>query len=623
MIVDCDIEASGLINWLKADPYPENVWCIVAKDMGTHASHVFIPQDALENIPYSMECGMAHYYALSAFKEWSKQVTEWWGHNFLSYDRVVLNERLGTDIRPEQVHDTLIMSKMVHTTRKGGLSLGALGEMLGEPKAEWSDWSKFSWGQLKYCIQDVEVTGKVREWVTKKLRHYSPRSIRLEHDVRVLLDKQQQNGFYLDVTKAKKIYNLCKSEADEIEATIEELFHPRPLPDREFTPKSTKAGGIALNSVGGQSIEHCTAGASFTRIKWKDFSITSPMEKLLRLDKWWKPTVRTKSGKSWQLCEENLKTLPDDAPVALRKLARWAILTSRYKTIQTEGSEAGWLANIGPTGRVHGYVDGLGASTGRCGHQKPNTANVPGIYDRQGNVALYGREMRECWTVEDTDNYCIVGTDASGIQLRVLAHYINNPAYILAITEGRQEDETDIHNVNKKALGALCKERSVAKTFIYAFLLGAGVLKISQILNCSFKQAKQAIENFKASIKGLEALLFRKTAAAKRGYMEGLDGRRVPIPSDHKSLSVYLQNGEAVVMKLAMCLWNTWATKAKLDYKQCSFVHDEFNCEVHKRDAVKLGELQVKSIIRAGELLNLNIALDGESQIGQSWAEVH
>ncbi|MEK0325947.1 MAG: DNA polymerase, partial [Nitrosopumilus sp.] len=416
---------------------------------------------------------------------------------------------------------------------------------------------------------------------------------------------------------------LCKEEADEIEAELNTIFKPRATPDREFTPKATKAGGIARSSTGGEPRDVCNVGGSFTRIKWKDFSITSTVEKVARLKRWWKPIVRTKTGKSWQLCEENLATLPDNAPEGLSKLARWSILNSRHKTIHTEGKQGGWFANTGWDSRVHGYVDGLGAYTGRCAHQKPNLANVPAIYDRQGKVAIYGKEMRECFTVENTDTHCIVGTDASGIQLRVLAHYINNPEYTKTIVEGRKEDKTDIHNVNMRSLGKVCANRGIAKTFIYAWLLGGKVGRMMSILSCTKLAAGWAMHAFVKKTPGLDGLLYRKTAAAKRGYLVGLDGRRVSIPSDHHSLAVYLQNGEAVIMKLAMVLWNRWATNRSIDYKQCAFVHHEWQSEVEIQRADELGELQVKSIVRAGELLNLNIPLDGEYMIAKDWSGAH
>lgn len=618
MRVACDIEANRLIDYKLEQPYPEHVWCVVAIDIDSDTEYRFVPDDHV--------VAPLNLHPLSGFSLFTEKVTEWWFHNGLSYDVPVLNHILGCKITKNQVHDTLIYSKMIEQNRKGGHSLRALGRMLGIHKIDFDDFSKFTMEQLEYCVGDVRVLMAVREWVLEQTKDFSDMSIRLEHDVRVILDEMERNGFYLDVDLAQNTYEVAKKEADAIEDELMELFSPRPMFDREFTPKATKSGGIAVNSTGGFPVEVCTAGATFSRLTWKPFKISSPMEKLWRLEGWWQPYVRTPTG-GWKICEENLETLKPDAPEGLKKLRRWGVLNSRHQAIWKEnsnkGSNSSWIGNLGHDGRVHGYCDGLGAYTQRCAHSGPNMANIPGITTRTGEKAILGQEMRGCWTVRDKSKYCIVGTDASGIQLRVLAHYINNAEYSKAITEGRKEDETDIHNVNKRALGELCANRDVAKTFIYAWLLGAKAPKIGSILGCAKQLASKAADQFVRSIKGLSDLLYRKTAAAKRGYMVGLDGRRIKIPSDHLSLPCYLQGGEAVIMKLAMVLWSRWAKKEKLDYKLCAFVHDEWQCECLIAHAKRLGQLQVRAIKEAGKILKMNIELDGETHIGPTWAETH
>lgn len=613
MRLACDIEANRLIEYRLEQPFPEHVWCVVGVDIDNSKVYKFVPDEYVK-APLDL-------LPLSSFKKFSEGVTEWWFHNGLSYDVPVLNHVLGCKITKNKVYDTLIYSKMIDQNRKGGHSLKALGEMLGIYKKEFDDWSKFSMEQLEYCVGDVEVLQGVIKYVLKETKDFSPQSIRLEHDVRVILDKMERNGFYLDQELAQETYERAKGEADAIEKELLAIFTPRPLFEREFTPKATKSGGIAINSTGGYPIDVCSAGATYSRLKWKEFNIGSPMEKLWRLKGWWKPYVKTVSGKSWKICEDNLLTIHKDAPEGLKKLQRWGILNSRHKAIWSVPKDgkgnSSWIGNLGHDGRVHGYCDGIGAYTMRCSHSKPNMANVPGVRDRAGNPAILGAEMRDCWTVPDKKKYCIVGTDASGIQLRVLAHYINNPAYSKEVVSG------DIHTANQHALGLVCKTRPVAKTFIYAWLLGAQAGKISSILSCTTSQARKAMSDFVKNIKGLSDLLYRKSAAARRGYMVGLDGRLIKIPSDHLSLPVYLQGGEATIMKLAMVLWTRWADKEKLDYQLCSFVHDEWQCQCLRIHAERLGKLQVRAIKRAGEMLSMNVPLDGEYKIGDSWKDTH
>jgi len=233
----------------------------------------------------------------------------------------------------------------------------------------------------------------------------------------------------------------------------------------------------------------------------------------------------------------------------------------------------------------------------------------------EGGLQVYGRECRELWTVAEGN--VLVGTDASGIQLRVLAHYIGDEAYIHDAAHG------DIHTRNKEALGSLCKDRPTAKTFIYAWLLGASAKKIAEILSCTVPQANMAMDSFVNNIKGLRSLLTRKSMAATRGYLIGLDGRRIDIPTDHQALSMYLQGGEAVIMKQAYVMWYNEAKRRGIQFKLCAFVHDEWQVECETGRAEELGELQVEALKRAGTMLKVKCPMDGETNIGLNWAETH
>jgi DNA polymerase-1 len=154
-------------------------------------------------------------------------------------------------------------------------------------------------------------------------------------------------------------------------------------------------------------------------------------------------------------------------------------------------------------------------------------------------------------------------------------------------------------------------------------LLGAGQAKVGQILNCSVREAGDAMDNFLRSIPALKELKRKAAMAAQRGYLVSLDGRRIKIESDHKALSVYLQGGETIIMRMANFLWYTQARKNKIKFKQTVWVHDEWQTEVEESKAEELGNLQVQSIIDTGEHFDLNCPLDGEYKIGNNWAETH
>jgi DNA polymerase-1 len=237
---------------------------------------------------------------------------------------------------------------------------------------------------------------------------------------------------------------------------------------------------------------------------------------------------------------------------------------------------------------------------------------------------LYDSKLREMFIVPE--GAYLVGTDAESIQLRILAHYLKNDDYVHAIVSGLKEEGNDIHNVNRRALGLDYLTRDHAKTFIYAWLLGAGVAKVARILGCSLSDAKRAVEAFINNTEGLGELrsgLIQRDAS--RGYFTGLDGRRVMQPDAYYMLAGYLQNGETLVMKHANWMWHEQATAEKISFKQVNFVHDEWQVEVTDSydAACRLGELQCKALEQVGKDLNVYCPLSGETKIGTNWLETH
>jgi DNA polymerase I len=326
----------------------------------------------------------------------------------------------------------------------------------------------------------------------------------------------------------------------------------------------------------------------------------------------------------WMCNEDNLSTLPEDAPEGAKNLAEWLTLEGRRSSL------AEWVGHVKDDGRIHGRFTHIGAWTGRMAHSAPNQANVPAAFHGTPKTAVeivkseYDGRMRSLWIVED-GNY-LVGTDAEGIQLRILAHLMNSEEYIHAIVSGRKEDETDIHNLNRKALGISHVTRDMAKTFIYAFLLGAGVAKVATILKVNQREAGEAVDNFMNSIQGLSDLKKKVVPhIAKRGWFKGLDGRKVPVPSEHKALAGMLQNGEAVVMKHSALTWATAANKLGIKYKLVTWPHDEWQTEVEgsMNDAELLGSIQRQSIVDTGKKLSILCPLAGSTDIGRTWGDTH
>ena len=359
----------------------------------------------------------------------------------------------------------------------------------------------------------------------------------------------------------------------------------------------------------------------------------------------------------WMTNEENLSTLPASAPQAAKDLVKWLTLEGRRKAL-TE-----WLKCCADDNKIHGKYWPIGAWTHRMSHSAPNSANIsaplnhPEISKDDGLIyveqyrkkygpfssmleahafegpdltpvesikARYDAKLRNCWTA--SEGSWLVGTDAEGIQLRLLAHYMKSKEYVEAICKGDKKLETDIHNMNKKALGPICRTRDHAKTFIYAFLLGASIPKVAEILQCSNKEASQAVNNFLAALPGLKKLKdWTIPNDARRGYFIGLDGRKVKCTSEHHMLAGYLQNGEAVITKHANILWRTRAKAEGIVFKQVNFVHDEWQTECYgtKEQAERLGEIQRQAIEDVGIELGVFCPLAGNTKVGKTWLQTH
>jgi len=327
----------------------------------------------------------------------------------------------------------------------------------------------------------------------------------------------------------------------------------------------------------------------------------------------------------WVCNEDNLSTLPPSAPEEAKDLAKWLTLEGRRSSVEE------WLGCLTPEGRIHGKFWPIGAWTERMSHSKPNQANIFAVYPEDKPVVSpidaikkkYDSTLRACWVA--SKGSWLVGTDADGIQLRILAHYMESEVYIDAILRGDKKLGTDIHNVNKDALGPICKSRDDAKTFIYAWLLGAGIPKVAAILGCSIPQASGAVSNFLDSLPELKRVKHLQVPRdARRGYFIGLDGRRVPCSSEHLMLAGYLQNGEAVIMKHANVLWRKTLQEAGVPFKQLDFVHDEWVTECPTKEVAEIvGDHQVEAIRKTGELLGLRCSLDGTKKVGKNWKEVH
>ena len=532
-------------------------------------------------------------------QEWLNQYEEIIGHNFIDFDQVHLENIVGLSFDGLKVTDTLVLSRLYNPQLEGGHSLKAWGERLNFPKGEHNDWSCLSEDMVKYCIQDLKVTQKTYETLINKLENFGDTSIDLEHRVQTVVTKQIQNGWFLDQKKCWTLLATLKEKKIDIELEVHEKFKPLPVFIKEVTPRYKKDGSLSTVGLKFLSDRICNVSGPFSRIDFPEFNLGS-RQQIGRYLKYfgWKPDSFTEKGHV--IVDEAILSKVKGIPEA-QLIAEYLLVQKRIAQIQS------WLEATEEDGRVHGYVNTLGAVTGRMTHSSPNMSQVPASY------SPYGKECRSCWTVPQGKK--LVGADASGIELRMLAHYMNDKEYTNEVING------DIHAANQKAAGL--KTRNSSKAFIFAFLYGAGDAKIGSIVGGSKRTGAELKRIFLENTPSLRTLRERVEHASVRGYLKGLDGRKLIIRSSHASLNTLLQSAASVVMKKSLTLLDEYAKIYNIDYKFVGNIHDEFQAEVREDQAEKFGWLAVECIKAAGIKLNLRCPLDGEYKVGKTWAETH
>ena len=523
------------------------------------------------------------------------------GHNIIGFDSVILNKYWGTKITLRQMKDTLILSRLLDPSKDGGHSLEAWGQRLGKPKFSY----RKVWLWMKglndkdtpegmefndpipalmehYCIIDTEVTADLFLHLEKELKdkEFGGECVELEHKVAAIIAQQVRNGFRLDVVYAISLVTEVKGRLAEIYESMQERWPPYQLERfSEKTGKRLKDATVTFNPASRQQIG----------------------QKLIELG--WKPKKFTETGQP-QIDEEVLEGL--HYPEA-KMIAEYLMLGKRVSQIES------WLEAVEDDGRVHGKVITNGAVTGRMTHSSPNMAQIP------NSGSVYGVECRTCWSV--SDGKVLLGCDASGLELRMLAHYMKDEDYVKTVTEGSSKLGTDVHTKNQIAAGLPSRED--AKTFIYAFLYGAGDAKIGNILGGNAKDGARLKAKFLQQTPALAKLLGRVGKQASKGWVPGLDGRKIWVRSEHSALNSLLQGAGAVVMKKALVLFYGKVQRNGWPVTLVANVHDEVQLETTKEYADIVGQAFVDSIREAGEHFKLRCPLTGEYKYGANWGETH
>jgi len=544
----------------------DKIWCIVCKHGDTY---------------YQFKEDRLHRFA-----ELIKQTDEVIGHNIIGFDIPVVNTIFGYDLFANcKVTDTLVLSRLLNPMIDGGHSLRNWGTKLGQNKIHFEQFDYFSEDMLTYCRNDVELTERLYKFLISKTKDFG-QSIELEHRVAQIIQKQHERGFKINVVEAYELQSKFQEDMNDLTTKVRQTFPPLKI-EEEFIPKSNnKSRGYVK-------------GVPFIKVKYKEFNLGSRQqiaERLVMLG--WKPKKKTDKGHI--IVDEKVLSQIHNIPEA-KLINRYLMLQKRIAQVNS------WIEAIKEDGRVHGKVITNGTITGRMSHQSPNMAQIPAVY------SPYGKECRALWTVNK--GYKLVGVDASGLELRMLAHYMNDKDYTHEVVNG------DIHTANQTAAGL--ESRDKAKTFIYAFIYGAGSKKIGSIIGGSERDGERAKEKFLRATPSLRSLREKVERVAQRRWVRGLDQRKIIIRHPHAALNTLLQGAGAIVMKYALTLLEEYVIRKQIKAFPVVNVHDEFQYEVEESRAEEFGRLAVQSIIDAGKQLNVRCPLNGKYKIGNNWSETH
>lgn len=507
----------------------------------------------------------------------------------------------------------------------GSHSLEAWGYRIGtEKKGDYSKdmkargldpWAEWNPEMHEYMIQDARVNVAVLRKLMSKEPY--PLSIQIEMGVQQICTLMEQSGWPFEVTKARELYATLQQRRNELEVALVEAFPPWRVRLEDFIPKrDNKTQGYIK-------------GVPVERWETRTFNPASRQDIADRLiQKYgWKPTEFTDGGQA-KIDDEVLAPLPYPE----------AKLLSEYFTIQKrigqigEGPQA-WLSKVSKDGKIHARYNSNGAVTGRATHSSPNIAQVPSV------GKIYGKECRELFYVPKTWGSQL-GADQSGLELRCLA------SFMAAFDGGKYRDVVlngDVHWVNAKALFGLPDDlerdetnkehktwRDVAKTFIYAFLYGAGDAKLGSIIGKGRQEGSKLRARFLKTFPALAKLIKAVQAAAKKGWLKGLDGRVIPVRSEHAALNSLLQSAGAVVCKNWLILIKENLDAAGLkhgwdgDYVFLAFVHDEFQVAVRDRHIDAVTEALKDAGRRAGDVFtSWDCPTEVDVKLGHNWAECH
>ena len=416
-----------------------------------------------------------------------------------------------------------------------------------------------------------------------------PDWVALEHSVAQILTQQELHGWYFDERAAWELECSLRKELEEL--------------SRVLRNRHTYIGGSSFSPKRSNKRTGYIEGAEFTRLKELNPTSRDHIAWILTTHYGWTPSSISSNGKP-VVDEIVLKDIGTD--IALDFLR--CLELKKALGMISEGVNA-WLKLCTTSSRIH-HSCSVATNTFRCSHRKPNLAQVPA-----------DEKFRKLFKASPGMVMC--GADLSGIELRILSHYLAK------YDDGRYADiliNGDIHQVNADKIGITRRD---VKTVTYAFLYGAGDAKIGLSVDKQLQpdkaraKGKEVRAAFIEAIDGLSELLQAVKKRSSSGTIMAVDGRKIYVDSTHKALNYLLQCSAGVIAKRWLLIADNTLKEADLSTHQLAFIHDELQYECEPKDIDDVKFTLEHSAVRAGEYYNLRIPIAAEAKSGSNWSEVH
>ena len=600
-----DIETDGLLTELTS------IWCIAIKEIGGETLSFSDYDDSLPNnseaIPYM---------------EAADRII---GHNFIRFDGPAITKVLKYTIPVTKIYDTLIMSRLNQFNRIGKHSMKSWGENLLFPKGDYSDWSQYTPEMMSYCIQDVTVNEAIylkvfaeADLILKRTGNKYQQAIDIEHKMSHYTAMQCANGWEFDQEGKLKLMEIIQEELTHIEKTVEPLLgNITIIVDKEpKSPKYKKNGEYTsvsarvLSEYLGTYIDPSdalkvpppiVAGTRFQRTILTPARIGNQDHLKDYLER---------NGIVWddwnfkRVEGSFIKTSPKLTTTSLTRMGPTGVMIDRFFTLRARLSVLTGWEKMYWNGRLHGDVIDIGAATGRQTHI--GIANIP------SPKAAYGSEIRKLFKVPEGKT--IISADGAAYQARIMAHFSKDKEFVNEIISG------DIHQKNADAIGC---SRADSKPFFFAWAFGAGGRKLASILGIPEAAGNKAKNKFLNRWPALRELTVKSQTAAKRGYLMGVDGRKIIVEEPYKAFCYLIQGTEAIIFKHTIVEINEAFEAKGIKFLQLLAYHDECSWEIDPADAKEAEVIIRHCFEETPKKFGITLMCAGDVKCGSDYLEVH